>query len=171
MTIAPLHFEATDTSALDRQNNLKLARPRMLPVDDPNGIEFEFPILHGDEYLAFGCMGVQNVTEIKGRKTRIVTLDLARESTVDWVLDLKQWLHASQDDLSFFLALADGLVKAFQGRTDNHYEDVLYVAVTQEASLRRRGIHPPEHMEHDAEGFMVLAEALIPIHPETEAHS
>lgn len=141
----------------------------MFPVDDPQGVEFEFPILYGDKYLAFGCMGTQQVQEVNGRKTRIVVLDLARESTIEWVFDLKKWLNASQDDLDFLLALADGLIKTFQGRTDNHYEDIRYVVLTQEATLRSHGIHPPGNLERDGEGNIVLAEALVPIHPVSES--
>lgn len=171
MSAAPFHFEATLGSAIDRERGLEINRARLLPMEEPNQLEFQFPIYLGDDRYGLGCYGTQSLTEEHGRKLRVFTLDLGEKGTIDSVLQLKDSLEVAGDKLDFLLSFADGLVKAYQGRTDNYDEDLRYYAVSAEASLIDHDIVPPANLDRLANGQLILAAVQIPMHPLPEAKS
>lgn len=164
-----LQFEATQGSAVDRVNGLEIFRPRMLPLEAHDAVEFQFAIYQGDKRHGFGCNGTFHVVQKnEGCAVRVFTLDLGEDLTVEWAAELKVWLNLPGDSFGFLVGLADGLAKSFQGRTDNYDEELRYEVVSNVASLIKRGFAAPDDVTRGSDGEIVLATVRVPLHPMTD---
>ena len=165
MSFTPLRFEANDGSAVDRQHGIEIFESRIQPTGKPGEAEYQFGVYQGENRYGFGCNGTEHVARDGGRTQRTFVLDLGQEATLDWALKLKGWLAFPGDELSFLWGLADGLVKTYQGRTDNYDEDVRYEVVIGQDALQRHGIPAPQDAPHEAGGQILIAAVDIPMHP------
>jgi len=166
-----LHFEATQGSAIDRQNGLKICPPRIVPMGVPDEMEFQYGIYRGDVRYDFECLCVSRLLKNDGCVTRNFTLNLGLEWTIDWLVELKQQLNILGDEFNFFVGFADGLVKTFNGQKDNHNENLIYSAITQIKSFEGRGISVPNDYLMKSNGDILLASIHIPMHPWPDSKS
>lgn len=171
MSFIPLSFEATLGSAIDRQHDLEIFRPRVVPTNHPDEAEFQFPIYRFGKGHGLACNGVDQLTREAGRTVRTTTLDLSRNGTIAYIKELKHWLALPGDELSFLLGLADGLAKSFQGETDNYNKELRYLVVADDATLTSHGIPAPTRLPRLSDGRSVLASMDVPMHPFTEDES
>ncbi|MET0617600.1 MAG: hypothetical protein ABWZ54_07490, partial [Luteibacter sp.] len=161
----PVHFEAAHGSAVDSENRLVIYRPRIEPGTVPDEIEYQYAIYQNDDIRdGIGIFGLNVRIEENGEIVRLFTLDLGQPQVIESIQKLQRRLAIEGDEFAFLHGLADGLVKVFQGRTDNT-EAVQYVALTQEASLQAMGLSVPEGLPRLPNGQFVLAQAVIPAHP------
>ncbi|MNT79267.1 hypothetical protein D3C72_2185850 [compost metagenome] len=83
----------------------------------------------------------------------------------DWVLEsifsFKRILRNTDEDLTFLIGLAQGLVMANMDQSSSKYS-IRYVAVTTDDALSRRGINPSQMNLPSEAGRIVLAEGRIP---------
>lgn len=168
MSSLTLSFEATQGSAIDRQHDLEIFRPRVVPMERDDEAMFEFSIYRSGKRHGFACSGIDELTREADHTVRTTTLDLFAGSTVEYVKNLQQWLELPGDQQSFLLGLADGLAKSFQGETDNYNEELRYLIVVDDAALAQRDIPAPNGLPRLPDGRSVLASVDVPMHPLTE---
>ncbi|MEF9873995.1 MAG: hypothetical protein RR778_09865 [Glutamicibacter sp.] len=108
-----------------------------------------------------GFSGPDAVVETAGHRERVFTLDLGHAWVMTSMLDFKQTLGLQADDYDFLHALAQGLVLAYAGRTDNR-TDVRYVAVTTPEALVQAGVSYLDDETLKLDGKIILAEVAIP---------
>jgi len=161
----PLRFEAAHGSAIDQHNDLKIFQPRMEPTSTPEEVEYQYAIYRENTRYGLGCFGLSTVVQEQGRSVRVFTLDLGQDWVIESIQKLRQRLDIDGDDFDFALHLAEGLVQVFQSQTDNA-EEVRYLALMQDAFFESRGWIVPSGLARLANGEVVLAQVVVPAHPE-----
>lgn len=163
----PLHFTPRERSAIDLTSGVSIPRPRMLPSTEAHGagtIEFQYAFLRdGGRIGGMGVFGYEAVVYRAGGQEWACTLDL----TPDWVLEdmlrFKKTLGNTDDDLTFVAGLAQGLVNAFAGQTNNT-DAMRYTAISDVDALASVGIEVPSAYQRLTDGKVVLADAYVPAH-------
>lgn len=160
----PLNFKPQRGSAIDINNGLVIYRPRILPAEAPDDIEYQYAIYRDDQpYDGLGLFGTDAITNETEHLQRVFTLDLGRDWVLDSIFGFKRALGSEDEDIDFLRGLARGLVAVFESRTDND-EELCYVAVTKAVLLIERGIPLPDDLKRSATGEIVLAEVIVPAH-------
>jgi hypothetical protein len=160
-----LHFVAAYGCAVDSANSLVIYPPRMEPGPKPDEIEYQYSIYKNDDTRdGLGFFGLHTLIEEAGETVRLFTMDLGQPQVINSMLNVKERLQVDGDGFDFIRGLAEGLVKAFESRTDNT-EAFRYVALTQEGPLQNIGLVVPAHLPRLSNGQVVLAEVLVEAHP------
>lgn len=160
-------FKSRSRSSFDEESGVSIPQPRMLPAScagSDDNIEYQYSFfLDGKDIGGLGLLGTCGFTERQGRREQLFTLDLGREGVLRSALGFRETLGNSDDEFVFLRGLAQGLVMAYAGRTDND-DDVRYVAIADADSLARAGMHIPDDVISWVEGVILLAEAYVPAH-------
>lgn len=164
----PLNFQPASHSAIDPVRDISIPRPRILPTtlrDGTPGTEYQYAIYRGDQRIGgLGFEGSDEIVQKPGCQEWVFTFDLCREQTIRSMLTLKAELDAGAGDFQFLQDIAQGLVMAYAGRTDNE-EGLRYRAVTSVEALQTTAVAVPEDLSAFAEQrAVVLAEAVVPGH-------
>lgn len=165
----PLNFQPQAASSFDPATGISIPQPRILPATLPGGqpgTEYQYAFIRDGRMVGgLGFSGTDAITEVAGRKEWVFTLDLGRERLITSMLEFKQTLGNGDDDFAFVRGLAEGLVLAYAGRTDNK-GSVRYVAVTTLDALIRAGVDLRDEADALTDGSIVLAEVAILGHGE-----
>lgn len=161
----PFNFQPFSHSAVDPINNVSVLRPRMLPVALSNGdqgTEYQYSFYRGDKRIAgLGMEGHDEIVEREGYTEHVFWLDLGRVPFIKTLIDYKPEFGATGNDFVYVRGIAQGLVMAFAGRTDND-ENLRYVAVTKADALTAAGVLIPDGTPIGEDGTVLLAEIVIP---------
>lgn len=161
------NFQVRPDSSLDLVSGISINRPRILPAilaDGTEGTEYQYAFLRDGKRLdGLGFLGSDLVVEKDGQREWVFTFHLGREKLVRAMLEFKTVFHADGDDFEFLCKLAQGLVLAYAGRTDN--EDALrYVAATTFEALSAAGVFISGETQVLDDGIVILAEVFVPKH-------
>lgn len=163
----PLNFQPQLRSSFDPIHRVSIPQPRILPATLPEGqegTEYQYAFIRDGKMIGgLGFFGTDVEVEIAGRKEWVFTLDLGHDWLISSMVEFKQVLGDADDDLTFVRGLANGLVMAYAGRTDNE-DNLRYVAVTTSAALAAAGVAIPAETEISADGLIVLAQVVVPAH-------
>lgn len=160
-------FQVRPESSFDLVNGISINRPRILPAilaDGREGTEYQYAFLRDGKRLdGLGFLGFDVVVEKGGRREWVFTFHLDTEKLLRALLEFKAVFHAGGEDFDFLCKLAQGLVLAYAGRTDN--EDALrYVAATTFEALSAASVFISGETYVLDGGIVILAEALVPKH-------
>ncbi|MGV8960049.1 MAG: hypothetical protein ACOH1V_06645 [Stenotrophomonas sp.] len=165
----PLAFERQPGSAVDRQRGVTITAPRVLPAsppEDPSHTEYQYLFyLNGQRIDGLGLFGTEQMIETQNGPERVFTLDLGRDWVLKSILDFKQTLNNTDDDLAFLQGLSQGLVLANMDHSSTRYA-VRYLAVTTNEALAHNGIATKELFASHGQVSVVLADAFNPIRAE-----
>lgn len=159
-----MHFVVAPGSSMDQANGLQIFQPRMQPTTEANGVEYQYPIYRDNTRYALGFFGTEAVLRQGSQREQVFTINLSQTKAIDAILWLKQELHIPEDDGTFLVGLARGLVLVFATRTDND-DPVTYRAISDLSALLARGIALPLDVRTLSSGEVLLAEIRIPSHP------
>ena len=161
----PLNFTPQPGSAVDQSNGIIITSPRLLPAsppEDPSHNEYQYMLyVDGVRVDGLGLFGSEVMLEAEGRRERVFTLDIRRDWVLDSIFGFKQTLGNTDDDLTFLIGLAQGLVLANMDRSGSKY-GIRYLAITTHEVLARRGINHVQAKLPFVAGEVVLAEAFVP---------
>lgn len=163
----PLSFQPRSHSSYDPTSDVSIPRPRILPTTLANGeggTEYQYSFFRGEDRIGgLGFDGPDVVVETEGCREWVFTFDLTREQTIQSMLRSKEDFGSTDEDLTFLRGLAQGLVLAYAGRTDNE-DNLRYVAVTSVEALDQADVHITGAIPVLSDGRVVLAEAAVPAH-------
>lgn len=163
----PLQFIPRERSAIDLVSGVSIPRPRMLPSSDAAGgrtIEFQYAFLRNGERIGgMGVFGSETVAERAEGREWACTLDLTPVWVLEDMLRFKKTLGDTNDDLAFVTELAEGLVNAFAGQTNNT-EAMHYRAISTVDALAQVGIQTLAASKRLTDGKIVLADVHVPAH-------
>ncbi|MBJ7514754.1 MULTISPECIES: hypothetical protein [unclassified Stenotrophomonas] len=161
----PFNFQPFSHSAVDPINNVSVLRPRMLPATLSNGeegTEYQYSFYRGGERIGgLGMEGHDEIVDRGGYMEHVFWLDLGRVPFIKILIDYKPDFGATGDDFVYVRGIAQGLVMAFAGRTDND-ENLRYVAVTRADALTAAGVLISDGTPIPEDGTVLLAEIAIP---------
>lgn len=164
----PLCFQPESASSFDPGTGVSIPQPRILPTtlqDGQPGTEYQYAFIRDGKMIGgLGFSGADAMVETAGQREWVFTLDLGRDRLITSMLEFKQTLANQDEDFDFVRGLAQGLVLAYAGRTDNS-GNVRYMAVTTAEALDRAGVSISEGRQGASDGTIVLAEVAIPAHP------
>lgn len=153
-----LHFVAAHGSSVDSANALVIYEPRIEAGPAPDEVEYQYAIYQNEITRdGLGLFGLNMLIDEDGVRVRVFTLDLGQPQVLESTLKLKQRLGIEGDDFDFIHGLAEGLVRVFEGRTDNR-ETIRYMALTQDVALQAMGVVVPGGLPRLPDGQIVLAE-------------
>ncbi|MCS4235466.1 hypothetical protein [Stenotrophomonas sp. BIGb0135] len=162
----PLNFTPQPGSAVDQDNRVVITSPRVLPAsppEDPSHDEYQYLFyVDGVRVDGLGLFGSEAMMEAEGGHERVFTLDMGRDWVLESVFSFKRILGSTDEDLTFLIGLAQGLVMANMDQSSSKYS-IRYVAVTTDDALSRRGINPSQMNLPSEAGRIVLAEGRIPV--------
>lgn len=159
----PLNFVPQRGAAVDNENGLTIFRPRMLPAEKPDDIEYQYTVyLNGSPFDGLGLFGTEEILIENGEKLINFTLDFGRDWVINSIFSLKNSLENKDDDFSFLTAIAKGLIATFVCRKDND-ENIRYMATTKASLLNARDIKVPSEISQNQDRI-VLASVFIPAH-------
>ena len=160
-------FQVRSHSSFDLASGISINRPRILPAtlgDGKEGTEYQYAFLRDGKRLdGLGFLGSNMVVEKDGRREWVFTFHLAGEKLLRAMLEFKAIFEADGDDFEFLCKLAQGLVLAHAGRTDN-VDALRYVAATTLDALSAAGVSISGETQVLDEGIVILAEVLVPQH-------
>ena len=160
-------FQVRSDSSFDPVSGISINRPRILPAtlaDGKEGTEYQYAFLRDGKRLdGLGFMGSDMVVERDAQRECVFKFHLGREKLLRAMLKFKVVFEADGDDFEFLCKLAQGLVLAYAGSTDN--EDALrYVAATTLDVLSAAGVLISGETHVLDDGVVILAEVLVPQH-------
>lgn len=161
-----IFFEAVHGSSIDKANNIEIFQPRIHPTESPDEMEYQYSIYQGEKRYGLGCCGICRQADSKGGSARIITLNLGEDWVIQSMLKLKRRLYNHDDDFTFVVNLARGLILVFKSRTDNT-EAVQYIALTKESTLAAHGIAINETVERFSADEIILSKISLPAHSPT----
>lgn len=163
----PLHFQAKSDSSFDPVSGVTIPEPRILPGKLPDGsavTEYQYSFFRGEDRIGgLGFEGPDAIIESDGYREWVFTFDLTREQSIRSMLRSKEDIGSTDDDFTYLRGLAQGLVLAYAGRTDNE-DNLRYIAVTSIEALDQAGVPIAGAISVLPDGKVVLAEASVPSH-------
>ncbi|WP_421569017.1 hypothetical protein [Stenotrophomonas sp. PD6] len=163
----PLSFQPRSHSSYEPVSDVSIPRPRVLPAtlsSGGKGTEYQYSFYRGDDRIGgLGFDGPDEIVVIDGSREWVFTFDLGREAIIKSMLRYKPDFGETDDDFTFLRGLAQGLVLAYAGRTDND-DNLRYVAVTNLEALERAGVRMTAESVALSDGIVVLAEVAVPAH-------
>lgn len=160
----PLNFQSQSGSAVDQQSGIRIPMPRMLPASTQDGkeyTEYQYSIYRGDKRISgLGLNGTDRIVDAQKRRVWESKLDLGRDWVLDAIFDIKSDLKNDDNDFDFLRAIACGMLKVFEGESNQNY-DFHYLASSDESSLARRGIEVPSDIARLPNNEIVLAEIFV----------
>lgn len=119
----PLCFQPRPASSFDPNTGVSIPQPRTLPATLPDGqpgMEYQYAFIRDGKMIGgLGFLGPNAIVETGGHRECVFTLDLGRDRLITSMLEFKQTLGNQDDDYDFLRALAQGMVLAYAGRTDD----------------------------------------------------
>lgn len=160
----PLHFQAKSDSSFDPVSGVTIPEPRILPGKLPDGsavTEYQYAFYRGDARIGgLGFNGPDMSVEVDGMAERVFIFDLGHDWLIKSMLEFKEIIENQDDDYTFLRGLAQGLVLAYAGQTDNE-ENLRYIATTTPVALVGAGVPPSVETAMKPQGPIVLAEVRI----------
>lgn len=160
-----IDFKSSENAAVDALSGITISYPRVLPSTRPDGsdgVEYQFSIRKGDERIdGLGVFGTEDVTGVSGQREWVYTIDLSSESALRSILRVKESIGSKDDDITFLIALARGLVNVFAGQ-DGNTDNLSYVAFTSVEALSALDTAVPVGARVMAKEAVVLAEVHVP---------
>lgn len=170
----PLCFEPRPYSSFDPVSGITIPGPRLLPGELSDGTvvtEYQYAFYLGDRRVGgLGFHGTDQIEEINGHTERVFTFDLGHDWLITSILKFKEMIGNADNDFSFLRDLAQGLVMAYGGQTDN-VENLRYVAITTASALAIARVLIPDQGLVACDGHVVLAEAYVPVNAYCEVTS
>lgn len=161
----PLCFRSEPASSFDPSTGVSIPQPRILPTTLQNGrpgTEYQYAFIRDGKMIGgLGFSGSDAIVETGGQREWIFTLDLGHDRLIMSMLEFKQTLRNQDEDFDFIRGLAQGLVLAYAGRTDNQ-SNLRYVAVTTYEALVQARVLISVEGSMLPEGRIVLAEEAVP---------
>lgn len=163
----PLNFQPRSGSSFDPISGITIPEPRILPARLPDGsagTEYQYAFYLNHVAIGrLGFCGSDYIAEANGARERVFEFDLGHDWLIKSMLEFKRKIADSDDDMGFLRSLANGLVMAYAGQTDND-ENLRYVAITTPDALVHAGVLVSDEGGTSSEGMCVLAEVSIPAH-------
>lgn len=163
----PLSFQPRSHSSYDPTSGVSIPRPRIQPAtlaSGEGGTEYQYSFFRGEDRIGgLGFEGPDEVVESDGYREWVFTFDLTRQQTIESMLRSKEDFGSQDDDFTFLRGLAQGMVLAYAGRTDNE-DNLRYMAVTSVETLDQAGVRITGASPVLPDGRVVLAEAAVPAH-------
>ncbi len=162
-----INFVPRERSSFDEASGVSILRPRILPaIDyDVNGaVEYEYTFLRGTERVGWiGCVGTWQTFGTDSEFSSVYTLDLGSPGVWEDMVRFKREIGNPDEMSVFFFALAEGLINAFAGQTDNS-SPVRYMGIISEDVLTSKRIAVPDNASKLANGMVVVAGITVPAH-------
>jgi hypothetical protein len=165
----PINFRPVRSSAEDLDNGLFIPAPRserIVLADGRDGIEYLYSFLWNDQRVgALALSGSMTESEEAGNRTLHFMLDFTDQHVFESISKLKRAIGNQDDDFSFILDIARGLLCVFVERVDNANAQIRVIYTSVEA-LSRNGVALPAKVLPAPDGKIVLAEVFVPAHAE-----
>lgn len=160
-------FKPMVNSSYDEESGVSIPLPRMLPdsrSDGLRGIEYQYAFRRDGERIGgLGLLGTEVKVEQASKPEWVSTLEIDKDIQLKSFSRLKQDIQNDDDPFEFLQKVAQGLVNVFVGQRSNS-DTFRYVVTVHADLLRRNGIDVPPGNVQTAEGWVVLADVLVPPH-------
>lgn len=144
---------------------ISIGTPRMQadpPAGDSREIEYQYSLgQSGRRLTGLGLGGTEYFIQRSGHHERLFTIDLSTDVAVLAALRVKPIVGSTQDDYTFLVDLAEGLLVGFK-REPGTLLGQRYLVFSRPETLSRLSIRVPADVVPRADGTISLAEAFVP---------
>jgi hypothetical protein len=156
-----MNFESTGSVAIDRQYDIEIYVPRILPGDGLDEQEYQYHVRVKGRSDGIGFFGTSSSKKVGDHQEIRSVLSLSPDGVLEWFLNLKRELAVPGDDYSFLVDFAHGLLAVFAADS-SLFTNYGYAIQASEASLARLSVQVPPDAKRGHDGNLVLAELYVP---------